>query len=132
MDRKRQYERAKQWVQDAIEDGWLIQATYKAEPIESAATLKKEGFEAIAIIRYRPEKRKDLQYDAGISVWGPDGLAVMHGTKYSWEELNKNLRVCDHCNKQDVKTVRICFAGRCCEDCLPELRKKYETSGWYD
>jgi hypothetical protein len=101
------------------------------ESIDTAATLEKEGFVALVLMRVKTRFGKTY-YDAGISIWGPDGLSVDHRKKYSWEHLQKELRRCQYCNKKDVETVRVGFAGRCCKTCLPELRKKIETPGWYD
>ena len=132
MNRKQQYDKAIQWKAAAVTDGWLIKPTYKIESVETAATLEKDGFIASIITRYKESKPKEYQYDGSVSVWGPDKLTVHPGSKYSWEQLNNELRICHSCNTKDVDTVRISFAGRCCKKCLPELRKTHEPPGWYD
>ena len=42
--------------------------------------------------------------------------------------------VCPNCGKKiGIHNMEhYFFAGRCCPDCLPELKEKYETKGWYN
>lgn len=43
--------------------------------------------------------------------------------------------VCNECKKR-VKSIDdiypVGFAGKCCKDCLPEAKRKYEYRGWAD
>ena len=45
-------------------------------------------------------------------------------------EMNK----CPVCGKDIsiAKQERYSFAGRCCPDCLPEMKKQHEYPGWYN
>ena len=42
--------------------------------------------------------------------------------------------VCPVCHKRVGREnmQAFSFAGRCCEECLPEMKKKYEPKGWYN
>lgn len=45
-------------------------------------------------------------------------------------EINK----CPICGKSVTysEQSRYSFAGRCCKDCLPKMKEKYEKPGWYN
>ena len=133
-------DQAVKWRDDAVADGWLIEPTYQTEDVSRAATLHKDGFTAQVITRiYDEEYIKTAQpwmkhmagkTDVSIAVWGPDTLAIRPGVAYSWEALWKALMTCLECGREDVKTQRVGFAGRCCETCLPAARKRDEYPGW--
>jgi hypothetical protein len=125
-------EAVRQWVADAVADGWEINPTYRTEPVESAATLDKNGFRAMVLMRDRGEGETDRgwRYEAKVSAWGPDGLAIRVSRKYDFALIKKALRRCAECGKEDMDTQRVGFAGRVCSDCLPEARKKHEYPGW--
>ena len=115
--------RLREWVRDAVSDGWLATATYPGhESITTAVRLSKEGWGAQAIIRGNPAD--------SISVWGPDRLTVLVPIKYSWETLQEGLTTCQFCHKRNTPTVRISFAGRCCTECRAILAPKLEYPGW--
>lgn len=44
------------------------------------------------------------------------------------------INICPVCGKSVPFTNQsgFSFAGRCCKDCLPEMKKKYEYPGWYN
>ena len=115
--------RLREWVQDAILDGWTTSPTYPGhEPITTAVSLSKDGWRAQVIIRANPAD--------GISVWGPDRLAVLVPIKYGWKALQEGLTTCGYCQKRNTPTVRISFAGRCCPECRVALAPKLEYPGW--
>lgn len=112
------------WCKSAIADGWDHEPTYEgSEPEEYAMKLKREGFVVQTITR--PNTNMNL-----IHVWGPDGLVVKGIMPYDWEQLQQQLRACGYCDKTDVDTQRVGFAGRCCNDCIAVTRKRIETPGW--
>ena len=63
----------------AVADGWIIKPTYEGhEPMESAATLNKDGYTMSILARdnskqFSNAKRK---YECSVSLWGPDGLHI--------------------------------------------------------
>lgn len=120
------HKQVRDWVAAAISDGWVAEPTYKLEDISSAVTLKKNGWTAMAIAR------EGKYPNAGISVWGPDRLQVIVHDTYDFAALEDALRTCHTCGATDVKTHRYSFAGRCCDSCLPENRRKHEYPGWCD
>lgn len=124
-------ETVREWVAAAVADGWNIEPTYKTEPQESAATLSKNGFRAMALMRDRGEIHdRRYRYEAHVSAWGPDGLAISVPKRYDFALIEKAVRRCGECGREDVDTQRVGFAGRVCAGCLPEARKKHEYSGW--
>jgi hypothetical protein len=124
-------ESVRRWVADAVADRWEIEPTYQSEPVESAATLTKDGFKVLALMRDRGEDR-DVHYccEAKVSAWGPDGLAIRVPRTYDFDLIQQSLRRCGECGADDVETQRVGFAGRVCESCLPAAQKKYEFDGW--
>jgi hypothetical protein len=120
----------------AVANGWSIKPTYEEhEPVTSAASLDKDGFHMSILARTNDLKlypNVKRLYDIDISIWGPDGLAINPPLHYDMEAIRKGVRICSHCGKTDVDTVRYSFAGRCCKECLPAMRAKYEQSGWCD
>lgn len=129
-------QRVQKFRDDAVKDGWSIKPTYfPHESVESASTLSKDGFVMSILTRtedlIKYPNVKNL-YEAEISIWGPDGLAIEVPDHYDMELIKKNMHKCSQCGKFVDETVRYSFAGRCCKDCLPVLREKYEKPGWCD
>jgi hypothetical protein len=143
------YDKSCKWRDDAIADGWEHKATYDPQELESrACSLSKlvdvpglrlyperrftEGlhdFRALIITRANENDGK-WKYEAGVSVWGPDGLALFPGEVYDMNFLIRGLKVCHFCHKEGVDTSRVGFASRCCRDCYPEAVKEAEYPGW--
>lgn len=86
-------------------------------------------------------------YKEFIAVWIAieDGSGVRDGMSIndypidiSFKDLvskcKADLDKCPICKKKVglAKMNRYSFAGRCCPDCLPEMRKQYEQPGWYN
>ncbi len=116
----------------AAADGWSIAPTYGAsESVERAASLERDGFKMMVMARTSGEGAK-WRYEAKISIWGPDGLAIKPPNEYDFSAIAASLRRCNYCPATDVDTQRVGFAGRCCEACLPEQRKRVEYPGWTD
>lgn len=125
----RQMEAAENWRVAAIADGWAYEPMYPPqEAVEVSTKLRKEGWVAHVITRNNPGPL--WQYQAEVSVWGPDGLWVNPGEIYNFENLQANLRYCMYCGSHDVDTQRVSFAGRCCVPCLEAQRKISEFPGW--
>lgn len=128
---------AEQWRNSAVADGWLASPMYpNSEPSDRATRLKHpDGFVAQVLTRnnvtsppqHGPGKWK---YEAGVHVWGPDGLAVIAGWVYDMNQLRNGLTSCHYCKASDVPTVRVGFAGRVCSDCRTEVAKVVERPGW--
>ena len=124
-------ESVRQWVAAAAADGWNINPSYRTESVESAATLDKDGFRVLALMRDRGENHdRRYRYEAKVSAGGPDGLAISVPRIYDFALIRKAVRCCGECGKDDVETERVGFAGRVCASCLPEARKKHEFPGW--
>lgn len=115
------------WRLAAIEDGWNIEPTYKHEPVERAATLRKDGWVASTISRPPGSPRPSSKGTNSINVWGPDKLQIQPAIPYSWDALVAGLRTCHNCGAQDVDTTRYYFAGRICLECRKILK---ERPGW--
>jgi len=112
----------KQWVRDAIDDGWEAKATFpEHESMDTASSLTKGGWKAMVFLRDK---------ETSIGVWGPDSLQVLVPTIYNMKALEAALRTCQYCKETDIDTVRISFGGRCCKKCRIELVPKLEYPGW--
>lgn len=123
-------ENVRAFVVAAVLDGWSIEATYESESIESAAKLRRDGFVMSVLMREKDAGGK-WRYEASISIWGPDGLAIRPVPHpYNAEAISAGLRVCSNCKDKDVPTERFSFAGRCCAKCLPRMRELHEQPGW--
>lgn len=113
----------------AIADGWSCIPTYgDRESAESHATLEKDGFKCHVMARELSGKK--YQYQAQVSIWGPDGLCITAPVLYDWDVIESGVRRCGYCGQEDVDTQRVGFAGRSCEKCLPVARKRDEYPGW--
>ena len=120
------------WFDAAIADGWLAEQTYKHEPLERAARLRRDGFTAQILRRSEANGRKPgkWKYEAMVSLWGPDRLAINPPFPYDMTAIIAGLRTCNACGATDVETQRYSFAGRCCAECRPEMARKHEYPGW--
>lgn len=117
------------WREALEADGWSIEKTYGHEPVEHAWSAKKDGFSVQGLAR--PISNEDGKVcSPEIHIWGPDGLAIAVPDEYTMQGLIERLRWCSFCPAKNVGTVRVAFANRVCESCLPEARKKYEFYGW--
>jgi hypothetical protein len=125
-------ETVRQWVAAAVADGWAISPTYQTESVDSAATLDKDGFQALVLTRDRGEGAdgKRYRYEAKVSAWGPDRLAINVPRKYDFALMQQATKHCAECGKDGVDTQRVGFAGRVCADCLPKTQKQHEYPGW--
>lgn len=126
---KERYDAAVAYRTAAIADGWNCEPTYgEHEAVERAARLTREGF-VIQIIS-REKNVGKWNYEASVSIWGPDGLQIEPPERYDWNQIVANLKRCNHCHKVVDTTQRYSFAGRCCDKCLPEMRRVHEYPGW--
>jgi len=120
---------AQQFRDDAVADGWNIAPTYETEAVDRAAKLRRDGYVMMVLTRTKLGK---WAFEAQVNIWGPDGLAINPPEFYDFAEIESRTRICSYCKKTDVETQRVGFAGRCCADCLPDMRKRIETPGWCD
>lgn len=83
------------------------------------------------------EASKDKEDEEGVYI--RDAMAIgQYSSDISLNdliaELNKDYDICPNCHKvvgrKNMKWYS--FAGRCCPDCLPALKKEYEQPGWYN
>ena len=116
-------ERTKAYRDAALQDGWVATD-------DTDEHFKKEGFKLHVLSRI--ETGGKYKYAATIDIWGPDGLVIIPPNEYNWESIKSRVRRCNYCDKEDVETHRVSFAGRCCSECLPEKQKKLEYLGWCD
>jgi hypothetical protein len=124
---KQKWDAANAYREAAVNDGWEIEPTHAHEPITSCATLKKNDF--VMMINTRTEQGK-WKYVASVHIWGPDKKAIEPGDIYNWNYIQNGLSRCNNCGVENVKIFQYSFAGRCCEACLPEMRKQHEYPGW--
>lgn len=108
-------ENIKAYKDAAIADGWTI----CEQPNNNLIKLTKDEFIMFCL-------------NSSIMIWGPDKLAIERPFKYCFEDMVNNLSKCNYCGKENVFTSRVGFAGRCCNECLPEKRKELEYPGWCD
>lgn len=128
-----------QYRDEMVADGWSIEPTYGSEPVESASRLKRQGFVSLILTRDKgpvedrePRNKGLRRYEAQVSIWGPDGLAITVPYPYSFAACVANTRKCSGCKATEVPTERVGFAGRVCASCLPDARRRIETPGWCD
>ena len=114
----------------AVADGWRIDPTYANESVDRAARLTRDGYVMQVLTRDNREHKYRYTYDASVHIWGPDGLTIRTPEFYSFPEIEARAQTCSACGKTGVETTRYSFAGRCCLDCLPEMRRKHEYPGW--
>jgi hypothetical protein len=113
----------------ALADGWEGQPTYPThEPIEAAATLRRDGF--VMMILTRDHKPGETwRFCVKVSAWGPDGLSIKPPGTYDWAAIQAGAATCNECGARGA-TERYNFAGRCCAACLPKMRETHERPGW--
>jgi hypothetical protein len=115
----------------AAADGWSIRPTYGSEGIDRASSLARDGFKMSILTRNNSDRKGGKwKHEAQVSIWGPDGLAIVPPDTYDFAEISARTRRCGYCKANDVETERVGFAGRCCAKCLPNMRAKIETPGW--
>ena len=116
----------KQFIKDAIADGWSIKPTYgDHEFVERAASLEKDDYKLMVMNRI-----KENYADQSIHGWGPDGLAITVDIEYDWEQIQDAIHICGKCHKKVSHVQRVGFAGRVCVDCLADAQEKHEYPGW--
>lgn len=122
---------ARRYRDDAIADGWRAEPLYAPnEELERAAKLKRDGFVMHVISRDNTDGGYRMRFEVAVNVWGPDGLVVKPPRPYQgMKAIVEASQRCSHCGNQGG-TERYSFAGRCCKDCLPEMRKLHEQPGW--
>lgn len=76
------------------------------------------------------EANHKYKYEANISIWCPEGIAIAVPLVYDFETIKELVNRCGKCGAEGVKTKRVAFANRVCESCLPEARKQLEKPGW--
>jgi len=123
-----------EWIQAATDDGWSSGPTYESEPVAWAGRMEKEGFVVSYLLRPIGRKgfkdRIEKSGEVALHGWCPKGISIRFKHPYSWEQIQAETTRCPQCGKGDVKTVRVGFANRACEDCEPDMRKRIETPGW--
>lgn len=123
-----EYDAAVAFREAAKADGWTCVPTYgDSEPVERAARLMRDGWVISILAR---EKVGKWKYEANVHAWGPDGMSIRTPRVYDFQVMQAELRTCKACGATDVPTHRYSFAGRCCEQCLPEMRRQHEGPGW--
>ena len=121
---------ALEWRDAAVADGWDMEPTYgDHESVDTAWRLRRDGYSIQGISR--PGSDKELP-TAGVSIWGPDGLAIHPPLEYDWEAIRRGAETCSECGKYPVQTVRVAFANRVCGECSPAARARLEVPGWCD
>jgi hypothetical protein len=91
---------------------------------------EKEKFVVHVLNRVNEPPGNRYAYTASVHIWGPDGLAIEPPDAYDWTVILAHSRKCNYCEKTDIDTFRIGFAGRACKDCIPKLRPTHERPGW--
>lgn len=116
------------WREAAIADGWDAKPSYASEAMDRMCKLERDGFVVRVASRTQMGKWK---YQADVCGWAPDGLQIRLPTVYTdFELIKQQVRHCSDCNKDDVDTFRVSFAGRVCASCLPAAQKAREYPGW--
>jgi hypothetical protein len=120
----------REFVAAAVADGWSIEPTYPGhETVEQACRLRRDGYLALCLMREKAVGAT-WHYETSVHLWGPDGLYIEPPYPYDFAAIEAGRRRCMGCGKANVETRRVGFAGRCCDACLPELRKQHEYPGW--
>ena len=121
------FDQANAFREAAKADGWECSPCFGGESAESYAKLSKDGFKMHVCARTNVGK---WAYQAEVSIWAPDGLAIHPPTTYNWTLIQAGVRTCNSCGATDVDTQRFSFAGRCCAACLPKMRELHEKGNW--
>ena len=126
-------QQAAQYRSDALADGWTSEPLSKWEPEELWSRLRRDGFTLQIVARFpRPRSEHSMECkkpNGAVHAWGPDGMGIKVGRRYSWDEFQAGLTTCNECGAQG-ETHRFSFAGRCCAACLPAMKKTHEYPGW--
>lgn len=125
---KKKLEKIRAFRDAAVADGWVIEPLYKVESVENAAKLTTGKW--VMHVYTRAHTESSMRIDTSISIWGPDQLQVEPPDVYDMDEIKRRLRRCNYCTCDNLDVQRVGFAGRCCRECLPAMRKKYEFPGW--
>ena len=125
----KEYNRVIQYREDAIKDGWSCDEQ-DIKFNNSYTIMKKDGFTMHVISRELTNSK--WTYEAEVTVWGTDKLQIDPPKEYNFEAMVEAMRTCPICGAVDVPTFQYSFAGRCCKNCLPDMKKKHEFPGWYD
>jgi len=123
---------ARAWLEALRADGWTVVPTYSHEPVEQAFSAMCSGFKVMGIARTGiPDKEMP---SGSINAWCDRGISLspLPIVYPGWEAIRALSRRCPECGAEDVPTVRVAFANRCCIVCQPELQRKLETPGWCD
>jgi len=125
---KEYYEKAVQFREAMVADGWSIKPSFDNESLERATDLEKEGFKCMILTRTGVCAKYEYRVD--INIWGPDGLAIIPPEFYDWEKITAGQRRCNYCGKENVETHRVGFAGRVCDECGATVAARVERPGW--
>lgn len=70
--------------------------------------------------------------NSGVNICNIDDIYISLDTIITKAKVEMNK--CPVCGKSIPidKQERYSFAGRCCPDCLPEMKKQHEYPGWYN
>jgi len=117
-----------QFRDDAVEDGWSIEPSYKSESVDRASRLTRDGFIILIIARIN-EAGSKWKYEAEVNIWGKDRLAIAASKKYDSGYITKGLETCLLCGATG-EVFRAGFAGRYCGKCLPDQKRLQEYPGW--
>ncbi len=127
---------AQKWLLDIAVDGWSLRPTYEHEPMSQAFTGERDGFKLMGLAR--PGDPVDKPHGSlphgEISMWCDRRISVspLPIVYPGFEAIRALARTCPECKAEDVPTVRVAFANRCCHACAPALRAKLERPGWCD
>ena len=121
-------EQVRQFVKDAVKDGWTQTKYYDSEELDQSCRLYKDGF--VISVLTRNLKGPRWKYQASVDAWADDGLAVRLDSVYKWTIFENAKTTCNICLASGVETHRYSFAGRCCVACLDAARKEHESPGW--
>lgn len=118
------------WRDAAIADGWEHRPTYGDHEAEDrACKLTRDGF--VVQVLTRRHVKANRRYEAQVSAWGPDRLALRVPNIYDWQAMQDAIMRCQYCGAHPVKTQRVAFAGRACEACGPKEQAKLPKN-WAD
>lgn len=98
--------------------------------VEAYAHLRRDGWVAHVMADIYPPGKK-WYGQASVHIWAPDRLDIKPPDIYpGFEKLQALIRHCNYCDRDDVDTERVSFAGRCCAQCLSAERDRLEYPGW--
>lgn len=108
----------------------VVDIIYKIEGLKNAIGLyicvREWGIDVYSAINFGETISSNIQ------IWDFNNLEVSLNevVAKSIEQMN----ICPKCNKEVPfdEQERYSFAGRCCKECLPKMKAKYEYNGWYN